>query len=114
MLSVLLGLGSGFVSNITIFPPLHFKSSTITRVPRQPSPPHASGGSASAQPCYNISTLAIRPLIAGLKDFGSRAATIRPLSARLGEEMNRDRYDQSLSTGSERAAAFYRDGVDRM
>ena len=28
--------------------------------------------------------------------------------------MNRDRYDQSLSTGSERAAAFYRDGVDRM
>ncbi len=28
--------------------------------------------------------------------------------------MNRDRYDLSLTTGSDRAAAFYRDGVDRM
>ena len=28
--------------------------------------------------------------------------------------MNRDRYDLSLTTGSDRAAAFYRDGMDRM
>ena len=28
--------------------------------------------------------------------------------------MNRDRYDLSLTTGSDRAAGFYRDGVDRM
>src|SRR5690349_14106761 len=28
--------------------------------------------------------------------------------------MNRDRYDLPLTTASERAAAYYRDGVDRM
>ena len=28
--------------------------------------------------------------------------------------MNRDNYDLPLTTGSDRAAAFYRDGVDRM
>jgi tetratricopeptide (TPR) repeat protein len=31
-----------------------------------------------------------------------------------GGKMNRDRYDLPLTTESERAAAFYRDGVDRM
>jgi hypothetical protein len=31
-----------------------------------------------------------------------------------GEEMNRDRYDLPLTTGSDRAAASYRDGVDRI
>jgi len=29
-----------------------------------------------------------------------------------GRKMNRDRYDLPLSTGSDRAAAFYRDGID--
>ena len=33
---------------------------------------------------------------------------------RAGEKMNRDRYDLPLTTESDRAAAFYRDGVDRM
>jgi hypothetical protein len=32
----------------------------------------------------------------------------------LGEEMNRDRYDLPLTTASDRAAASYRDGVDRL
>src|SRR5882757_6459773 len=95
------GSGNGLAASALASPDVTFFSpdSTPVRQSRQ-----ASGGSPPAQPLRGA-TPAILSACVSLLHFVSNSG---------GQPMKLDRYGLPLTTGSDRAAACYVDGVDRM
>src|ERR1700730_9175249 len=103
------GAGPAGSAATSIFGGSIFGNSSVM-LPVSPVGLHASGGSASAQPC----SMAHGDNVVGRASTeGWFHGAIRLVSRLAGQgKMNRDRYGQSLTTASDSAAAFYRDGVD--